>query len=249
MRTILLAAGGSEAYAEAGYFYPKNLIEVAGRPVLQHVIGSLGETARHGRLVAMVRREEDLRHHTGRVVRLIEPTATVIPVEQTSGAACTALLAIEHIAEDEPLLLVNGDQVLREDLDAIVAGFADRGLDGGVVVFPGVHPRWSYVRVDEDGLVIEASEKRPISRLATAGVYWFARGRDFVDCARDMVRKDAHVGGSFFVCPTFNEMVLRSRRVGIHATTRDAYLSLHDPQALGVFEEHLKSRRVEEALA
>ena len=48
MKTILLAAGGSEAYAEAGYFYPKNLVEVDGDPLLQHVIGSLGETARHG---------------------------------------------------------------------------------------------------------------------------------------------------------------------------------------------------------
>ncbi len=253
MRTILLAAGGSEAYAEAGYFYPKNLVEVDGEPVLQHVIASLGDTARHGRLVTMVRREEDLRFHTGRVVQLVEPTATVLAVERTSGAACTALLAVEHIADDAPLLLVNGDQVLREDLDTIVAGFEGRGLDGGVVVFPGVHPRWSYVRVDPegdpDGLVIEASEKRPISRLATAGVYWFARGRDFVDCAMSMIRKDAHVGGAFFVCPTLNEMVLRGRRVGIHTTTRDAYLSLHDPQALAVFEQHLASRHLQEVPA
>jgi dTDP-glucose pyrophosphorylase len=239
VKTILLAAGGSDAYADAGYFYPKNLIEVDGKPLLQHVIDHLGGTAREHRLIAMVRREEDLRFHTGRVVQLIEPTASVLTVEATSGAACTALLAVEQIGDDEPLLLVNGDQVLAEDLDAIVAGFADRGLDGGVVVFEGVHPRWSYVRVDGAGLVIEASEKRPISRLATAGIYWFARGRDFVDCAMDMVRKDAHVGGAFFVCPTLNEMVLRGRRVGVHTTSRSRYLSLHDPQALTVFEQHL----------
>ncbi len=249
MKTILLAAGGSEAYADAGYFYPKNLVEVDGDPLLQHVIGSLGETARHGRLIVMVRRGEDLRYHTGRVVQLVEPSASVVSVEQTSGAACTALLAVEQIAMEEPLLIVNGDQVLLEDLDAIVDGFAQHELDGGVVVFDGVHPRWSYVRVDEAALVIEASEKRPISRLATAGVYWFARGRDFVDCAMDMIRKDAHISGAFFVCPTLNEMVLRGRRVGIHTTTRERYMSLHDPQALSVFEEHLKARRPEQVRA
>lgn len=251
MKTILLAAGGSEAYAEAGYFYPKNLVEVDGDPLLQHVIGSLGDTARHGRLIVMVRRDEDLRYHTGRVVQLVEPTATVLPVEQTSGAACTALLAVEQIADDEPLLVVNGDQVLLEDLDGIVAGFAERRLDAGVIVFGGVHPRWSYVRVDDgpEQLVIEASEKRPISRLATAGVYWFARGRDFVDCAMDMIRKDAHVGGSFFVCPTLNEMVLRGRRVGIHTTTRERYMSLHDPQALAAFDDHLRCHRPEQVPA
>lgn len=247
MRTILLAAGGSEAYADAGYYYPKNLIEVNGDPLLQHVITSLGGCAEQGRLIAMIRREEDVRFHTGRVVTLVEPTATVLTVEQTSGAACTALLAIEHIEPDEPLLLVNGDQLLREDLEGIVDGFARRGLDGGVVVFAGVHPRWSYVRVDREGdpdaLVIEASEKRPISRLATAGIYWFARGSDFIDCAKSMIGKDAHVGGAFFVCPTLNEMVLRGRRVGIHTVTRDTYMSLHEPQGLTVYEQYLRTRQ------
>ena len=244
MRTILLAAGGSEAYAEAGYFYPKNLVEVAGKPLVQHVIEHLGTVATDGRLLAMVRRDEDLRFHTGRVIRLVEPTATVIAVDATSGAACTALLAVEQIEPDEPLLLVNGDQVVVEPLDGIVAGFAGRGLDAGVVVFEGVHPRWSYVRVGDDGLVIEASEKRPISRLATAGAYWFARGGDFVECAMAMIRKDAHVGGQFYVCPTLNEMVLRNARVGIHRVERTDYLSLHDPQALAGFEAHLASGRI-----
>lgn len=243
MKTILLAAGGSDAYADAGYFYPKNLVEVDGKPLIEHVIEHLGDAGRDHRLLVMVRNDEDTRYHTGRVVRLVEPTAIVVPVEDTSGAACTALLAIEHIELDEPLLLVNGDQVLSDGIDGIVAGFEARGLDGGVVAFPGVHPRWSYVRVDGDGHVIEASEKRPISRLATAGVYWFARGRDFIECAMEMIRKDAHVGGTFYVCPTLNEMVLRNRAVGIHQVDRTSYLSLHEPQALTAFEAHLSGRR------
>jgi dTDP-glucose pyrophosphorylase len=243
MKTILLAAGGSDAYADAGYYYPKNLIEIAGRPVIEHVIEALGDAARDQQLLAMVRRDENMRFHTGRVVRLVEPTATVLEAENTSGAACTALLAIEHIVEDEPLLLVNGDQVILDDVAGTVAGFGDRGLDGGVIVFEGVHPRWSYVRIDDAGIVIEASEKRPISRLATAGAYWFARGRDFVDCAMAMIRKDASVGGAFYVCPTINEMVLRNRRVGIHPIDRARYHSLHDPQALAAFEQHLTAER------
>lgn len=241
MKTILLAAGGSDAYAEAGYFYPKNLIEVDGRPLIQHVIESLGACGRGGRLIVMVRQQEDLRFHTSRVVELIEPSATVLTVQDTSGAACTAMLAVGHVEPDEPLLLVNGDQVLLESLDAVVAGFAERGLDGGVVVFSGVHPRWSYVRTDGDGLVIEASEKRPISRLATAGVYWFAHSRDYFASAMDMIRKDAHVGDVFYVCPSLNEMVLRNRRIGVYHTERARYLSLHEPQGLVGLEAYLAS--------
>ena len=55
-----------------------------------HVIEHLGPVATDNRLLAMVRRDEDLRFFTGRVIGLVEPTATVLPVDATSGAACTA---------------------------------------------------------------------------------------------------------------------------------------------------------------
>ena len=236
MKTLLLSAGGSKAYEEAGYYFPKNLTEIAGDPLIEHVIRRLGPLSSDGRLVAVISAEENLRFHTGRVVTLVEPTATVVEVGETSGAACSALLAIEHIEEDQPLLVVNGDQVIDGDLAAMVQGFESAGLDGGVVVFEGVHPRWSYVRVDDDGIVIEASEKRPISRIATAGVYWFARGADFVSCAMSMIEKNASVDGRFFVCPTLNEMVLRNRKVGITHIDRNDYHSLHDPLGIPRFE-------------
>jgi dTDP-glucose pyrophosphorylase len=239
VKTLLLSAGGSQAYADAGYFFPKNLTEIAGKPMIEHSITSLGSLAADEQLVVAIAEEEDMRYHTGRVIRLIEPTATVVTVGETSGAACTALLAIDHLPEDEPLLVVNGDAVFTTDLAAIVASFERRGLDGGVVVFEAVHPRWSYVRVDPDGFVIEASEKRPISRHATAGVYWFARGRDFVEAAMGMIRKDASIDGKFFVCPVYNEMILDNQRIGIHEIGRDAYHSLHDPQGIPRYEATL----------
>lgn len=237
----MLAAGGSKAYSDAGFYFPKNLTEIDGKPLIEHAIAGLGDLARHTSLVVAVAAEEDLRFHTARVIRLIEPTAEVVTVGDTSGAACTALVAIDHLPDDEALLIVNGDAVIDADLAAIIDGFEQRGLDAGVVVFEGVHPRWSYVRVDDNGLVIEASEKRPISRLATAGVYWFAQGRDFVDAAMAMIRKDASVDGRFFVCPTFNEMVLRNKRIGVHHLDRNAYHSLHDPQGIPRFEGSLSN--------
>ena len=62
-----------------------------------------------------------------------------------------------------------------------------------MVTFRSLHPRYSYMLVDDNGLIVEAAEKRPISRHATAGFYWYRRGADFVQSAQDMIRKDAHV--------------------------------------------------------
>ncbi len=240
MKTLLLAAGGSVAFEDAGFYYPKNLVEVAGQPLLAHVMSGLGSLAEDGRLIVVVRRDEAVRHHVDRVVILVEPTAVVVQVGETSGAACSALLACEHVAEDEPLLVVNGDMVMDVDLPAIISGFERAGFDAGVVVFDAVHPRWSYVRI-EDTVVVEASEKRPISRHATAGAYWFRRGGDFLDAAMAMIGKDAHTDGKFFVCPALNELVLAGRRIGAHEIARTDYYSLHEPAGLRTYEQHFSS--------
>lgn len=237
MNILILASGGSEAYAKAGYTFPKNLIEVEGKPILQRVIENLEPLREIGaRLHVVLRRDECQMYHTEQVVRLLDPKAHVIlSASNTSGAACSALLAAGVIDTDEPLLIANGDQILLHDQLALVKDFTNRQLEGGIPVFDDVHPRYSFVRLGDDGLVVEAAEKRPISRHASAGRYFFQQGSIFVRCAKKMILKDAHENGSFYVCPTYNELILEKGRVGICLIRRENYINLSTPAGLNAY--------------
>jgi dTDP-glucose pyrophosphorylase len=238
-------AGGETEFLEAGYRFPKNLIEIDARPMVQHVVEAVEGLLRLGsQLTCAVQREENQQYHTGDVIRLLEPRTVVVEIPSaTQGAACSALLAIEHLDPDDELLLVNGDQIVVADLPAVIEGFRQTGLDGGTLVFDSVHPRWSYVRCGNDGYVAEAAEKRPISRMATAGIYWFQRADDFINAAMAMIRKDASVDGLFYVCPAFNEMILQHRRIGVAQIERTQYFSLATPRGVDSYEEYLMNRR------
>jgi dTDP-glucose pyrophosphorylase len=245
MRLVALMAGDSGAFEIAGHPYPKNLVEIDGLPLVQRVVENLIPVVGIAdKAVFLVPRDEDRRFHTADVIRLLAPAADVVPVPHLdSGAACTALHAIARIVRDEPLLIVNGDQILDVDVTEVVAGFEAQGLDAGVITFDAVHPRWSYVRCDDDGLVVEAAEKRPISRLATAGVYWYRRGGDLVDAVMALIRKDASVDGRFYVCPAFNELVLRGLSIGTRHIDRSEYHSLATPRGVAGYEEVGARRR------
>lgn len=244
MNILVPMAGDSRRFEEAGYSYPKNLVEIDGQSLAEHVLRQLTPLASRGRIICLVRDDENRRFHTADVVRLICPSATVLAVAGLeSGAACTALLAIEHLVRDEPLLVFNGDQIISRDLSAVVAEFEERGLDGGTIVFSAIHPRWSYVRLDDDGYVVEAAEKRPISTLATAGAYWYRRAGDFLDAVMDMIRKDARVDGRFFICPAYNELVLRQKRIGVVEIARSEYHSFATPQGVREYEDALIAAR------
>jgi len=57
------------------------------------------------------------------------------------------------------------------------------------------------------------AEKKPISKHATVGIYFWKRGRDYVECAESMIEKDIRVNNEFYVCPVYNEALLRGARV------------------------------------
>ena len=242
INVLILMSGSSQAFKDAGYIYPKNLVEIGGQPLVQRVLSHLEPLkSLDARFICAVRQEENRQHHTGDVIRLIEPTAKLIELKNnTSGAACSALLAVELISSEAPLVIVNGDQLLLDiDLPAIISEFKAKDLDGGIVVFEDIHPRWSFVKCDADGQVVETAEKRPISNLATAGFYYFARGEDFVLAAMEMIKKDAQVGGAFYICPVYNELILQQRRISVHRIPRRSYHSLASPADIHNFETSL----------
>lgn len=243
MNVLVLAAGSDHQFQEAGLPFPKNLTEIGGIPLIERVLRSLPPVKSPARQIVVLQQREDRGSHTGLVVRLANPASRIILApSSTSGAACTALLAAELIDNGEPLLIVNGDVVVDVDLAMVIDGFTRRCLDGGTVVFHATHPRWSFVRLDASGLVLEATEKRPISRWATAGVYWFARGSDFVAAAKSMILKEARTNDLFYLCPVYNELILRGAKVGVHEISRECYHSLSTPQGVEEYSDWLRMK-------
>jgi NDP-sugar pyrophosphorylase family protein len=213
IRIVVPMGGDGRQFAERGYTFPKPLVEIAGQPLIELVVRNLTPAEPH-QFVFVCRREHVQRYALADVLRLVAPGCAVVPLhEPTAGALCSVLLALEHLHADEELVIANADQWLEGSIDRFLAAARQGGWDGGLITFPNTHPRWSYVRL-EAGHVVAVAEKQPISRHATAGVYYFRRGADFVAAAERMLCKNASLGGEFYVAPVFNELVLDGRLVG-----------------------------------
>jgi len=233
---------GPDTAFDGSFAFGKSLVEIDQRPIIEHVVTNLA-TIDAAEFIFVIRKDDARRHHLDAVLKLLVPTCTIVVADSdTAGAACTALLAIDHIAVDQPLVVTNGDQFIEADLAEILRQFQEKDLDGGVIVFDAVHPRWSYVRVNQDGCVVEAAEKRPISRHATAGFYYFRTGRIFIDATEEMIKKDDSVNNNFYVCPAFNQMILHDKKIGIYSIPSGAYHSLTTPRGVDAFQESRAER-------
>jgi len=203
--------------------YPLYLTEVNAETILEHQIEFVREIHPY-QLLFCVKDTDIKQFYTDSVIRQLDATAKIIPIKtQTKGAICSALLAIEHIDNEQELLLMAIDDFMDENASKIINVFRDKNADAGVVSFTSVHPRYSFAKTDLCGLPIEFSEKNPISKNALVSFYYFKKGQDFVECTKETIRKDKLVAGSFYISQTLNEMILKQKNICMHKISNDKF--------------------------
>jgi dTDP-glucose pyrophosphorylase len=179
--------------------------------MIQLVVDNLNIDANY---IYVVQKEHREKYNLDTMLNLITPNCKIVEVDSlTEGAACTALIAKEFINNDSPLFFANSDQFVEWDSNEFMYKMNETGADGGIVTFKSSHPKWSFVKVDEDNMVTEVAEKNPISDNATVGFYFWKKGSDFVKYAEQMIEKNIRVNNEFYVCPVFNEAIEDCKKI------------------------------------
>ena len=233
---LIPMAAKNQFFPESEYPYPRFLIEFNGKTMIEHVLNNLSKIADEVQFIFIINEDDCKKFHLDNILGLLtNHTCTIIKINrETRGAACSALLAIEHINNSTPLIISNADQIFDVDLKDAIKQFETHS--GGVVCFESIHPRWSYARIDAKNTITETAEKRPISKNAIAGFYYFSQGCDFVSSAMQMIKKDASVNGHFFIAPVVNEMVLSDKKMTTYSIPNERYHTFYTPSKIHEFE-------------
>jgi HAD superfamily hydrolase (TIGR01509 family) len=236
MNVLIPMAGAGSRFSQAGYTFPKPLIEVNGKPMIQVVVENLNVDAH---FVFLVQKEHYEKYNLRQLLNLIAPGCDIIQVDGlTQGAACTTLLAKEIINNDNPLLIANSDQFIEWNSNECLYAFSADGIDGGILGFKATHPKWSFAKINDLGLVEEVAEKNPISNDATVGIYFWKKGSDYVSSAEQMIEKDIRTNNEFYICPVFNEAIGDGKKVRMKHI--DKMWGIGTPEDLRYFLENYK---------
>jgi dTDP-glucose pyrophosphorylase len=205
IQMVIPMAGLGSRFADVGYLMPKPLIDVGGKPMIQRVVENLSSSL--PQTWTFITQSSHLeKYPLEETLRSTKIYTNIISITgQTRGAAETVLLGCEDLELEMPLIVANCDQYIDFDLSAFYLELFKS--DGLILTMPADDPKWSFVRQDESGLVVEVAEKKVISNLATVGIYGFRRAGDFVNSARSMIAKEIRTNNEFYVAPVYNEMI------------------------------------------
>ena len=240
LNIVIPMAGRGSRFAEAGYTMPKPLIDVFGHPMIEYVTRNITPSCEH-QFIFICQKEHLQKYDLASKLEIIAPRCIIIPIDYiTEGAACTVLLAENHIDNDDELMIANSDQFVDTDINQYLSYM--NGYDGLIMTMPANHPKWSYIKYNEQGFVTMVREKEVISNEATVGIYNYKHGKDFVNYAHQMIDKNIRVNNEFYVAPVYNEMIEAGKKI-VYKNVGESMYGLGVPEDLHYFMEQSISKK------
>jgi NDP-sugar pyrophosphorylase family protein len=230
---VVPMAGLGSRFTGTEYGIPKPLIQVRpGKRMIDYVVDYLTLPEPH-RFIFVCLGDHDRAYNLKNFFRGKTSGHEVIITEKlTAGPAASALLADRFIENDEELLVAYCDMFLTINMVRFLEWTRRCGADGAVIAYPSTNPMDSYATIDAKGRVVQTAEKILISDTATAGLYYFRRGRDFVSAARTMIANSRDQSVELFVNPCFNELIRRGKTVLAYSIRREEKIEMGTPDDL-----------------
>jgi glucose-1-phosphate thymidylyltransferase len=228
MKIILPVAGKGTRLRPHTHTKAKSLVHVAGKTVLEHIIG---------RLAPLVASEYIFitDENSAQIEGFMKEKFPQIPCRYTVqkerlGPAHAVALAAPFIDKGDDVLVVFNDTIFVADLAAIPRLCADAD---GLIYSKEVEDYQRFgVNVVNDGYITDMVEKpdNPISRLAQVGLYYLKDGRGFMDYLERTIAAGETVKGEYYLPPVFMRMIRDGLR--FRAPEIDAWLDCGKPETL-----------------
>ncbi|EKM9197514.1 glycosyltransferase family 2 protein [Campylobacter jejuni] len=238
MNIVIPMAGLGSRFVKAGFDKPKPFIDVLDKPMIVRVLENL--KYKGARYILIARKE-----HLTKEKKLVDKIKNNFNVEfiaidkLTEGTACTVLYARKYINNDTPLMIANSDQIVDVDIADFINDSFKRGLDGSILTFidKEKNPKWSFAKLNNDLVVeVKVKEKEAISEFATVGIYFFNKGKIFVESAIDMIIENDRVNNEFYTCPVYNYAIKSGAKIGIYNINFSKMHGIGIPEDLEIFK-------------
>jgi glucose-1-phosphate thymidylyltransferase len=234
MRAIIPVAGVGSRLRPHTYTVPKVLLNVAGKPIIGHILDKIIEagfteaTIVIGYLGEMIK-EYVLRHYTIKV--------DFVEQEERLGLG-HAIYISRHTFSRDPILIILGDTIFDVDLKSMV-----EGSESTLGVKQVDDPRRFGVAEITNGYISHLVEKPevPKSNLAIVGLYYIAQPQMLVDCLKEMIKSNTRTKGEFQLTDALQMMIERGDRM--KTFTINGWYDCGKPETLLSTNRHLLTKQ------
>lgn len=218
IQIVLPMAGLGTRFSEVGYATPKPLLPIHGVPMFKIVLGNIFSN-KVVKVVVITRSEWDLTSEIDQLTKSTNIEFHVVEIDYTTdGPASTVMLARNFLDLNKPVVVANSDQYVNVSIDTFYEKLVASDAVGCIMTMNDDDPKWSFVRLNDQGHVSAVREKEVISNEATVGIYGFKKAQYMFDAIDEMKELNDRVNGEFYVAPAYNYLIASGHAIDIFNT-------------------------------
>ena len=224
MKIIIPMTGIGKRFIDAGYTTPKPLIEVDGKPIIEHVV-SLFPGEKDIIFICNTKhlQETNLRE----VLNRIAPSGKIVEISPHKKGPVYAVYQLRDMIDDDEEVIVNYcDFGTYWDYKDFLKHTRERNADGAIPSYKGFHPHmlgkinYAFMR-DNKQWMLEIREKQPftdnrMNEYASNGTYYFKKGSYVKKYFKQLMDEDINLKGEYYVSMIYNLMVQDGLKVSIY---------------------------------
>lgn len=224
MQIIIPMSGIGKRFIDAGYKDPKPLIEIDGKPIIEHVVNLFpGEND-----ITFICNSTHLKETKMReILNRIAPSGKIVEIPNHKKGPVYAVSQIFDQIKDEEEVIVNYcDFAKYWDYQDFLRHTRNREADGAIPAYKGFHPHmlgttnYAFMRDDEQWM-LEIQEKKPFTdnrmqEYASDGTYYFKKGTYVKKYFQELMNKDLNLNGEYYVSMIYNLLIKDGLKVSIY---------------------------------
>jgi NDP-sugar pyrophosphorylase family protein len=224
MHIIIPMSGIGNRFIKAGYSVPKPLIEIGGIPIIEHVCNLFpGEE----KFTFICNSQHLLETNMREILTRIKPLADIVEIPNHKLGPVYAVSQVFASIEDDDEVIVNYcDFGSHWDYQEFLKHTRNRNADGAIPSYRGFHPHmlgntnYAFIR-DQNQWMLEIKEKEPFTdnrqqEFASNGTYYFKKGLFVKRFFKELMDKNCHLKGEYYVSLVFNLLVNSGLNVSIY---------------------------------
>jgi len=225
MKIIIPMSGQGHRFKAAGYTTLKPLIEIDGKPIIEHVVNLYpGEkditficTKEHLASIPAIRP----------TLQKIAPYGRIVPIDShKKGPVFAVSQMMDKLPDEEEVIVSYCDFSSYWDYDDFLNHVRTRDSDGAIPSYKGFHPHmlgttnYAFMR-DNAQWMEEIREKQPFTNnrmqeFASNGIYYFKKSQYVKKYFQMLLDKNINVNGEYYVSLVYNLMVQDGLGVSIY---------------------------------
>jgi NDP-sugar pyrophosphorylase family protein len=226
MQIIIPMSGFGERFRSSGYDIPKPLIEVDGKPIIEHVVEMFPGSTNF----IFICNEDHLNQSQYKMKKILNtccPNGKIVGIKaHKKGPVHAVLQAKKFIDCSEPSIVNYCDFACYWDWDHFQEFVKESDIHGAIPAYKGFHPhslgdtKYAYVKEDS-GLVLDIQEKKSFTQnsmneYASSGTYFFKSGKLMIDCFEETIKKNINIAGEYYVSLAYKTLLEDGKKIGVY---------------------------------